>query len=208
MSFTKNQLIKSFKDIMNATIRISIAGVFIGYFHENDLFVAVLLGAYLFLFLFKNYLKKSIKKNWVLFAGMVITGILGVCAEIWGITNAYWEYHDLSNNRQFPYWLPFAWMFAFRFIYNLEQKLIISLQLKNLRHKTWLAILIAAIFPAYGEVITINLGVWTYSWPYQLFGVPLYAVILLVLLHMGINFLLSIWVKKKKIKDPVFINEK
>jgi len=26
-------------------------------------------------------------------------------------------------------------------------------------------------------------------------------------LHMGINFILSIWVKKKKINDPVFINE-
>lgn len=157
-------------------------------------------------FLYKNYLRKA-SKNWILLAGMIITGILGICAEIWGVTNGFWEYHDLSNNRQLPYWLPFAWMFAFRFIYKLESDLIVSLQLKNMSHKTWLAIFITAFFPAYGEVITINLGVWTYSWPYQFLGVPLYAVICLVALHMGINFILSIWVKKKKINDPVFINE-
>ncbi|WKD86966.1 hypothetical protein KCTC32516_02346 [Polaribacter huanghezhanensis] len=206
MAFTKNQKKETFKALAIATVKITIPGIIIGVFHEYDFWVGLLLFSYLLVFLYRNYLNR-ISKNWVLLIGMIITGILGICAEIWGVTNGFWEYHDLTNNRQLPYWLPFAWMFAFRFIYVLETKLIVSLQLKKMSHKTWLAICIAAFFPAYGEVITINLGVWTYSWPYQFLGVPLYAVLCLVALHMGINFLLSIWVKKKQLKDPIFINE-
>ena len=206
MAFTKKQQKETFKTIIIAFVKITITGIIIGVFHKHDFWVGLLLFTYLLVFLYKNYLHKA-SKNWILLAGMIITGILGICAEIWGVTNGFWEYHDLSNNRQLPYWLPFAWMFAFRFIYLLETKLIHSLGLLKMSHKTWLAIFITAFFPAYGEVITINLGVWTYSWPYQFLGVPLYAVICLVALHMGINFMLSIWVKKKKINDPVFVSK-
>jgi len=206
MVITANQKKEIFKALAIATVKITITGIIIGVFHEYDFWVGLLLFIRLISFLYKNYYK-STSKNWILLAGMIITGVLGVCAEMWGVTNAFWEYHDLTNNRQLPYWLPFAWMFVFRFIYLLESKLIVSLQLKKMSHKNWLAIFITAFFPAYGEVITINLGVWTYSWPYQFLGVPLYAVLCLVALHMGINFMLSIWVKKKNIKDAVFINE-
>lgn len=206
MSFTKTQHIKALKSIVFSTLKITTAGVIIGVFHEHDFWVGILLCLYFLMFLYRK-IYKSETKNWILLAGMIITGFLGISAEIWGVSYEYWEYHDLTNNRQLPYWLPFAWMFSFRFIYNLERSLIESYQIKKLSQKTCLAILIAAIFPAFGEVITINLGVWTYSWPYQFLGVPLYAVICLVALHMGINFLLSIWIKKKKINDPVFISE-
>ena len=206
MSLTKLQQKETFKALAIATLKITLTGIVIGVFHAYDFWVGLLLGVRLLAFLYKNYYKKT-KKNWVLLAGMVLTGFLGICAEIWGITFQFWEYHDLTNNRQLPYWLPFAWMFAFRFIYLLETKLIHSLHLQKMRHKTWLAIAITAFFPAYGEVITINLGVWTYSWPYQLLGVPLYAVLCLVALHMGINYLLSIYVKKKKINDAVFVSK-
>ena len=207
MKLTKEQQQKTFKAILKATLKITIAGVIIGLLHDRDLWAGILLFFYFILYIYKEFIRKKGAKNNVLLIGMLLTGFLGICAEIWGVHYKYWEYHDLTNHRQLPYWLPFAWMFAFRFIYQLESNLITSLDLKKTRHKTWLAILITAIFPAYGEVITINLGVWTYSWPYQFLGVPLYAVICLVVLHMGINFLLSIWVKKKEINDPVFISE-
>mgnify|MGYP005989071685 FL=1 len=197
---------KSIKPLLKGTIKISIAGVFIGYLHHFDFWVSLLLLGYFLYILYKNYYKSD-NKNWILLIGMFLTGGLGICAEIWGVHYGHWEYHDLTNNRQLPYWLPLAWMFAFRIIYQLETQLIEVLNLKKLSHKIWMAVLITAIFPAYGEVITINLGVWTYSWPYQFLGVPLYAVICLVTLHMGINFLLSLWVKKKGIKDRVFISE-
>ncbi len=207
MAFTKNQKKETFKALLIALVKITIPGIIIGIFHEYDFWVGLLLFCYLLVFLYKNYFNTT-SKNWILLAGMIITGILGICAEIWGVSFQYWEYHDLTNNRQLPYWLPFAWMFAFRFIYVLETKLIHSLGLQKMSHKIWLAVFITAFFPAYGEVITINLGVWTYSWPYQFLGVPLYAVLCLVALHMGINFILSIWVKKKKINDPVFVSGK
>ena len=197
---------KSLKPLLKGTIKISIAGTFIGYLHQYDFWVALFLLCYFIYILYKSYYKSD-NKNWTLLIGMFLTGGLGICAEIWGVHYGYWEYHDLTNNRQLPYWLPLAWMFAFRIIYQLETQLIEVLNLKKLSHKIWMAVLITAIFPAYGEVITINLGVWTYSWPYQFLGVPLYAVICLVTLHMGINFLLSLWVKKKGIKDRVFISE-
>jgi hypothetical protein len=207
MTLTKLQQKKSFKNLVIAILKITLSGGIIGVFHEYDFWVGLLLFTRLIIFLYKDYFKAT-ERNWILLAGMIITGFLGVCVEIWGISFQYWEYHDLTNNRQFPYWLPFAWMFAFRFIYMLETKLIFSLGLKKMSHKTWLAIFITAFFPAFGEVITINLGVWTYSWPYQILGVPIYAIVLLVIMHMGINFVLGLWVKKKKINDPVFISEK
>ena len=207
MKLNKLQQKETFKTLVFATLKITLMGSIIGVFHKYDFWVGLFLLAYLCYFLYKSYYN-VVSKNWILISGMLLTGVLGICAEIWGVTNEYWEYHDLTNNRQLPYWLPLAWMFAFRFIYLLEHKLINSLGLKKMSHKTWLAIFIVAFFPAFGEVITINLGVWTYSWPYQFLGVPLYAVLCLVALHMGINYILSIWVKKKNIKDAVFITEK
>jgi hypothetical protein len=201
---TNKQAQLSSKALLKSTIKITIAGLIIGLLHEHDFWVGILLVIYFAIFIYREFYRKNATKNKLLLIGMLLTGTLGICAEIWGVQYGYWEYHDLTNNRQLPYWLPFAWMFAFRFIYQLETKLIHALNIKSIRQKTWLAVLISAIFPAYGEVITINLGVWTYSWPYQFLGVPLYAVICLVVLHMGINFLLSIWVKKKGIKDVVF----
>jgi hypothetical protein len=205
---TNKQAQQSSKALLKSTVKITIAGLIIGLLHEHDFWVGILLLIYFVLFIYREFYRKNATKNKLLLIGMLLTGVLGICAEIWGVHYGYWEYHDLTNNRQLPYWLPFAWMFAFRFIYQLETQLIYALDIKSIRNKTWLAVLISAIFPAYGEVITINLGVWAYSWPYQFLGVPLYAVICLVVLHMGINFLLSIWVKKKGINDPVFISEK
>lgn len=207
MIFTTTQKKDALKAVAIISLKITVAGVAIGYLHTYDFLLAMLLLTRILVLIYTDYIKAT-SKNWILLAGMILTGSLGVLVEIWGVSNDYWEYHDLTNNRQLPYWLPLAWMYAFRFIYKLERQVIAVLKLKKLLHKTYLAIFITAVLPVFGEVITINLGVWTYSWPYQFLGVPLYAVICLVVLHMGINFLLSLVVRKKKIHDPVFINEK
>ena len=72
------------------------------------------------------------------------------------------------------------------------------------KNKIVLAIILALILPAFGEVVTIYLGVWTYYWPYQLLGVPLYAFICLVFVHMLVYTLLHFICKKYKINDLVF----
>ncbi|MBL4642832.1 MAG: hypothetical protein JKY44_04485 [Flavobacteriaceae bacterium] len=207
MKFSTTQKKDALKAVAIISLKITVAGVAIGYLHDYDFLLGILLLTRILVLIYTDYIKAT-SKNWILLAGMLLTGSLGVLVEIWGVSNGYWEYHDLTNNRQLPYWLPLAWMYAFRFIYKLERQVIVILKLKKLLHKTYLAIFITAVLPVFGEVITINLGVWTYSWPYQFLGVPLYAIICLVVLHMGINFLLSLVVRKKKIHDPVFINEK
>ena len=70
--------------------------------------------------------------------------------------------------------------------------------------KIFLALLLALILPVFGEIITIYLGVWTYYWPYQIFGVPLYAFICLVFVHMLVYTILHFICRKYKIKDVVF----
>jgi len=207
MIFTTTQKKDALKAVAIISLKITVAGLAIGYLHAYDFLLGILLLTRILVLIYTDYIKAT-AKNWILLAGMLLTGSLGVLVEIWGVSNGYWEYHDLTNNRQLPYWLPLAWMYAFRFIYKLERQVIAILKLKKLLHKTYLAIFITAVLPVFGEVITINLGVWTYSWPYQFLGVPLYAIICLVMLHMGINFILSIWVKKKKINDPVFVSKK
>ena len=67
-----------------------------------------------------------------------------------------------------------------------------------------LALLIAMVFPTLGEIVVINLGAWTYHWPLQLLGVPLLAIVLLMIFHTGVNFLLLVICKRLKINNVVF----
>ena len=141
-------------------------------------------------------------KNWILIIGMLLTSFGGMIGENWGVSNQYWEYHKVSN--KLPLWLPFAWMLAFYFLYGLELKLISHLKNKTLNNKLIIAFWLSLILPAMGEIITINLGVWTYYWPYQIFGVPLYAFMCLVCVHMLVYGILYLICKKWKFNDVVF----
>lgn len=192
-----------FQILGKAFAKLILAGVLIGLLHAYDLLVALILALHLFRKFYMMFGKNS-NNNYVLLLGMVLTGILGVLAEKWGIRNGYWEYHDLSENRTFPYWLPFAWMLSFYFIYDLETKLLKVIHIDQLKYKIIFALIIVAIFPTVGEMITIALGVWTYHWPYKILGVPFYAIIALVVLHSFVQLLLVIYCRQKQIKDPIY----
>lgn len=184
-------------------LKLVIAGVIIGMTHQYDVAIALIL----VLIISRNIYKKIERKDdfsKIHVIGMVITGILGVVVEYWGVTNEYWLYHNLSNGRSFPYWLPFAWMLAFSYLYIIEVKILKYLTNKNLRNKILLIILVATVFPVLGEIITINLGVWTYYWPFQFLGIPIYAVLGLLTLHMFVNLILVIICTKYKIEDPIY----
>lgn len=141
-------------------------------------------------------------KNWILLIGMIVTGLAGMIGENWGVSNSYWEYHKVS--RELPLWLPFAWILAFYFLYSIESRLIPYLKYKTIKNKLMIAFWLSLLLPAFGEIITINLGVWTYYWPYQVFGVPLYAFMCLVFVHMIVYGILAFICKKKNINDVVF----
>ena len=188
-------------EILKALAKLIIAGVLIGLLKQYDLIIAILLGLKIIHNIYKEIIKPK-KKNWLLLIGMLLTGFGGIVGETWGVTNGYWKYHEVT--RALPLWLPFAWMLAFHYLYKLERNLIPLLKKQSQKNKILLAIILALILPAFGEVITIYLGVWTYYWPYQLFGVPLYAFICLVFVHMLVYTILHFVCKKFTIKDIVF----
>ncbi|PZD78031.1 hypothetical protein [Mesonia sp. K7] len=182
------------------TLKLVAAGAVIGIFHEHDfalmLFLATLLGLDFFL-------KRRKKHKQIYFIGIITTGVLGLLAEFWGVYNNHWEYHNIDG-KMFPYWLVFAWAWAFKFLYKIELFFVKKYRLNSLKSKLLLTVLVAAIFPTLGEMITIYLGVWTYAWPYQILGVPLYAIGLLVVFHTGVSWLLIHLNKYLKAEDQVF----
>ncbi|TVZ55352.1 hypothetical protein OD91_0598 [Lutibacter sp. Hel_I_33_5] len=190
------------KEILKALLKLIVAGVLIGVLKKHDVIIAGILGLKLLYNINKEIIQPKTNKNWLLIIGMLLTGFGGIIGEYWGVSNGYWEYHEVG--RELPLWLPFAWMLAFYFLYKLEANLIPTLKNQSSKNKIILAIILALILPAFGEVITIYLGVWTYFWPYQILGVPLYAFICLVFVHMLVYVILNFICKKYKIKDIVY----
>ena len=190
-----------FKEIAKAFIKLTIAGVLIGLLKQYDLILAILLLLKIAHVIYVNNYKAE-RKNWILLIGMLITGIGGILAEHWGVSNGYWKYHKVA--RSLPLWLPFAWALAFYFLYRVEVGIIQNIQKKTVTNKLIIAFWLSLVVPAVGEMITINLGVWTYYWPYQILGVPALAFGCLVAFHMVVYLILSIVCKKYQIKDIVF----
>jgi len=188
-------------EILKAIIKLCIAGFLIGFLKSYDAIIAIILFLKILHVIYKNIITAE-TKNWILLIGMIVTGFGGMVGENWGVGNNYWEYHEVS--KELPLWLPFAWMLAFYFLYSIESRLIAFLKNKTISNKLIIAFWLSLVVPAFGEVITINLGVWTYYWPYQIFGVPLYAFICLVFVHMLVYGILSFICKKWKINDIVF----
>jgi hypothetical protein len=188
-------------EILKAIIKLCIAGFLIGFLKSYDAIIAIILFLKILHVIYKNIIIAK-TKNWILLIGMIVTGFGGMVGENWGVGNNYWEYHEVS--KELPLWLPFAWMLAFYFLYSIESRLIAFLKNKTISNKLIIAFWLSLVVPAFGEVITINLGVWTYYWPYQIFGVPLYAFICLVFVHMLVYGILSFICKKWKINDIVF----
>ncbi len=189
------------EEILKAIIKLCFAGLVIGLLKSFDVIIASILLLKIFHIVYKNMIRTK-SKNWILLIGMLLTGFGGMLGENWGVSNQYWEYHKVS--KELPLWLPFAWMLAFYFLYNVEFKLISFLKNITITNKLIIAFWLSLIMPALGEMITINLGVWTYYWPYQVFGVPLYALICLIFIHMLVYGILSLICKKWKINDIVF----
>jgi hypothetical protein len=189
------------KEFLKALAKLTIAGVLIGLLKQYDGILAILLLLKIIHVIYMNIYKTN-NKNWILLIGMILTGVGGLIAEHWGVSNGYWEYHEVT--RDLPLWLPFAWALAFYFLYRIEVGLIKNIRHKTIKNKLIIAILLSLIIPAIGEMITINLGVWTYYWDHQILGVPLLAFACLLAFHMFIYLLLYGVCKKYKIQDLVF----
>ncbi|MEN8878601.1 MAG: hypothetical protein ABF311_00420, partial [Polaribacter sp.] len=105
--------------LLKALLKLFIAGCFIGLFKKHDLAIAVLLMVKICYNCYNEILAPKKNKNWLLLIGMLLTGFGGIVGETWGVTNGYWEYHEVTKS--IPLWVPFAWMLAFHFLYKLER---------------------------------------------------------------------------------------
>jgi hypothetical protein len=189
-------------EILKALIKLIIAGILIGVLKKYDAIIAGILILKIIHNIYKEIIKPKTNKNWLLLVGMLLTDFGGIVGETWGVANGYWEYHQVTRN--IPLWVPFAWMLAFHYLYKLEKNIIPFLKTQNQKNKIILAIILALILPALGEVITIQLGVWTYYWPYQILGIPLYAFLCLLFVHMLVYIILHFICKKYKIENIVY----
>ncbi len=188
-------------EIGKALLKLLVVGLLIGYLKEYDGWIAILLFLKVIHVVYFHVLKKPIK-NWPLLSGMIFTAVVGLLIELWGVSYGHWEYHKVST--RFPLWLPFAWLLAFRFLYQLEYRLLLQIEKPTVKHKLILTFFICLLFPTIGEMITIYLGVWTYYLPYQLLGVPFYAIITLLAMHTLIYLIISYVCKRIGFKDLVF----
>jgi len=185
-----------------------IVGSIIGCFHKYDFLLLIFLfGIFTYRFYKDTKINPEKNKAYILLAGTIISSILGICAEVWGIENGYWTYYNLSDNRQFPYWLPLAWGLTFMFFYRIEENILRIMQIDTLKSKIIMLVALSAILPTFGEIITIHLGVWSYTWPYQIFGVPILAIFLLVVFHTFIFFSFMVICKTYNIQNKVFNNK-
>ena len=176
----------------------------IGNFKNNDLFIAIILFFVSMFYLFHLYRKNCKRHCLLLIFGFFLSAILGSAAEIWGIYFSHWEYHDLSSDRKFPYWLPFAWGCSFLFLYRFEHRIFsINSNLKCLQ-KNIISVCLFTVFPTWGEAVTIYFGVWTYNWGYQIIGVPFLAIILLTIFHVSIFLSMSFLYRRFAVSDFVF----
>lgn len=177
---------------------LTIVGIFIHLLQKQD----ILLMSFLLVFVVL-----AIKRKWntpnrtLYYLGFTISALMGVCAELWGITNNLWEYHGLPNGREFPLWLPCAWGLAFSFLHSFESFYVKHLKLDKFKKRLILAIIVSIIIPTHGEIVTVNLGVWTYHSNYMLFGIPYYAMFLLCLFHTSIFTFLHYFEKSNTYKS-------
>jgi len=199
---------KDLKDLIFKLTRpflvLTLTGVVIGILHSDDFYLAwllFLLGAFI---VRDMWPQRSPAGRLILAGGMLCTGALGIYAESWGIRNGYWVYHDLLGGRTFPMWLPAAWMLAFLFLYRVEERLIRHFNLRGAGQRLWVAALASLLLPTWGEIVSINLGVWSYSWGWKVLGIPSKAIILLVILHMSTYLILSGLCRLFSLEDAVF----
>lgn|GEM_PF-448557 len=194
------------REIAAQCLRMILGATIIGLLHHYDLFLAFLLG----FAALKSWIDplrngQQLRHGMVFLVGTLLTVASGsLLAENWGIANGYWYYHDLPDGRTYPYWLPFAWALAFGVLYRVEERVIHACKITRISNKLMIALFVAMIIPAWGEMVVINLGVWTYTWGWQLFGVPALAVLLLIVLHLGVFLTVALGCKLLKIEHPIF----
>jgi energy-coupling factor transporter transmembrane protein EcfT len=126
---------------------------------------------------------------------LITFGAMGFLTESWGTQNGHWTYHHLPAGQSVPMWVPFAWSIAAVTLGKTESYLKKSLSNSEKTHQSLIRVgsmvLLGMLLPFTGESICIALGVWEYHWPFQLLGVPVFALVLLAYAHLVFGMIRS-----------------
>jgi hypothetical protein len=188
------------KILIEGTLKLVIGAIIIGVLHKYDTLLAVLLFLKIVHSIYKA--KKNNTYGVMFTVGIIFTGLVGLLTEYIGTEYGHWHYHDVDT--QLPNWLFFAWVGAFILMYGMEAKINQINPNLNPKNKQLIVLFMAFFFPSLGEMIAINLGTWTYYWPYQILKLPLLAFFGLTIIHYLIHVALSSICKKLQINDVVF----
>jgi len=191
--------------LLKAFFSLFIGGAVIGLLHQYDTLVAAILILATVLIVWTTYQRNvSNHRAIILISGCLLTGFLGMMGEILGISNGHWLYHDLPDSRSFARWTPFAWMLSFVFLYRIEEFCINHFNFSSLKEKLLLVAVLSSVLPTWGEMVVINFGAWSYTWDYQLLGVPLLAIVFLMIFHVSVYMGFTMVCRKYQINDLVF----
>ncbi|MCB0416716.1 MAG: hypothetical protein H6617_03890 [Bdellovibrionaceae bacterium] len=138
-----------------------------------------------------------------LLVGTVVLSLIATAGEIWGTSNQHWIYHSIGD-RTLPLWVPIAWMGAYPVIYIAELQVIQNFALTKL-HQCYLASLVTAVLlGVIGEVFAVNLGVWTYTLPFQALGIPAIVLFFLAGVHTLVYGAMFLFCRTRNEFNPVY----
>lgn len=191
-------------ELVRTGVYVVAGGLLVGLFYPYPKTVALILSAVLLGQLMRMKFAAPNVNFPILCLATLITLLCGWIVELWGTSNHYWTYHGLADGHQLPSWVPLAWALAYVILYRAESRLMLVIGHRHKYAKYAVVCLVSCLFPVLGEVVAIHLGVWTYTWPYQLVGVPVLAILLLMVLHLGVFFTVQTLVQRRGLSDPLY----
>ena len=173
----------------------------LGALHKNQWILFTLLIIIGFLWIYRKLLRNKTDAICEI-TGFLLTTLLGTSCELWGTYNQYWTYHDIPSYQLIPVWIPVAWGFTY-FAFHLFEKCLCQFT-NNDKRRLFTIALTSLVLPTVGEYIPIDMGVWTYHWPYQFMGVPLLASLGIWAVHIVVFMMMSQLNKKYQFNNKIY----
>ena len=192
--------------ILKVCAIVVVMGVLIGVFHQWHVLLGGLLFGFMILYPIRSLAQKTENTPQLLLtvAGMGLNLVAGTLVELWGTHNGHWTYWDLPPGVMVPFWVPVAWAWAYKVVHKVETILLENYPAEGIRKWAFLIILPSIVIPTLGELVAINLGVWSYHWQPQIWGMPPLAAVLLGVFHVFVFWLMKWVCGLMRVTDAVY----
>lgn len=192
--------------ILKVCAIVAVTGVLIGVFRQWHVLLGGLLFGFWLLYLIRRWSQNPADAPHLLLAavGMGLNLVAGTLVELWGTQNGHWTYWDLPPGVMVPFWVPVAWAWAYKVVHKVETILLESYPAEGIRKWTLFIILPSIAIPTLGELVAINLGVWSYHWQPQIWGMPPLAAALLGVFHVFVFWAMKRVCALMRVNDLVY----